>query len=171
MTLMTPINATQSMATQPISVRRARWGDKDALLEMIHALAHHNGDTPELDLPGLIDLMRADLPWLRLLVAERAGALIGYAGLVGGLRLQHGQKTLDLHHLFIAKEARGQGVGRALITEARATAIALGCHSLTVGTQDHNMAAQATYRACGFEPQTLTGKRFEMVLKEGEIAL
>ncbi|WP_417278236.1 GNAT family N-acetyltransferase [Celeribacter sp.] len=167
MTLLTKITTPKDSLT----IRRARWGDKDALLEMIHALAHHHGDEPELDLPGLIDLMRADLPWLRLLVAERDGALVGYAGLVGGVRLHHGQKTLDLHHLYIAKEARGQGVGRALISEAKATAIAMGCHSLTVGTQDQNLVAQATYRACGFEPQTLTGKRFKMILSENMIAL
>lgn len=58
MTLMQRIDTR----TRPAVIRPARWGDKDALLEMIHALAHHHGDEPELDLTALIDLLNADLP-------------------------------------------------------------------------------------------------------------
>lgn len=155
---------TEITADTTVHVRRARWSDKHALLEMIHALARFNGDEPELDMSSLIDLMRADLPWLRILVAERDGEIVGYAGLVGGVRLQGGQKTMDLHHLFIKEDQRSQGVGRALIKAAKAEAQAAGCHRLTVGTHVNNTAAQATYLACGFTAQTRRSKRFELAL-------
>ncbi|SFI73391.1 GNAT family N-acetyltransferase [Celeribacter neptunius] len=159
---------TVSPAISP-RIRPARWGDKDALLQMIHALAHHHGDEPELTMAALIDLMGAGLPWLRLLVAEDSSGesegLLGYAGLVGGVQLQHGRKNMDLHHLFIRQDMRGRGVGRALIDAARQEAVALDCHRLTVSTQTHNTRAQETYLACGFEPRDITGAHFAMQLR------
>ncbi|WP_434287317.1 GNAT family N-acetyltransferase [Celeribacter sp. SCSIO 80788] len=160
MTLMQRIDTR----TRPAVIRPARWGDKDALLEMIHALAHHHGDEPELDLPALIDLLNADLPWIRILVAERDGALLGYAALVAGVQLQHGKKVMDLHHLYIRDHARGEGIGRHLIESSRDVAQNLGCARLTVSTQDHNTVAQAAYRACGFAPHPFSGTRFAMEL-------
>lgn len=145
-------------------IRPARWGDKDALLEMIRALAQHHGDEPEIDMLSLIDLISAEVPWLHILVAEHNGALVGYAGLVRGVRLHHGQKIMDLHHLFVTPEARGQGVARALISESRAHAVTEGCAHLTVSTQEHNLRAQAAYEACGFAPQPQTSTRFSMDL-------
>ncbi|PTQ75208.1 GNAT family N-acetyltransferase [Celeribacter persicus] len=163
MTLMQPIQA-KTQATNPLHIRPARWSDKDALLEMVHALAHHHGDDPELDLTALIDLLNADLPWIRILVAERDSALLGYAALVAGVQLQHGKKVMDLHHLFIRDHARGEGVGRRLIEASRNLAESLGCVRLTVSTQDHNTRAQAVYRACGFASHPFSGARFAMEL-------
>lgn len=163
---------TPEQATCPalrLNLRPARWGDKATLLDMIHALAQHHGDEPELDMAGLIDLMGAGLPWLRLLVVEdlsgQKEGLLGYAGLVGGLQLQHGRKIMDLHHLYIRQDVRGRGVGRALIEAARQEALALDCHRLTVSTQAQNTRAQQAYLACGFEPHTPTGAHFAMELR------
>ncbi|ATG46639.1 GNAT family N-acetyltransferase [Celeribacter ethanolicus] len=160
MTLMQRIDTK----TRPAVIRPARWGDKDALLEMIHALARFNGDEPELDLPALIDLLNADLPWIRILVAERDGVLEGYAALVAGVQLQHGKKVMDLHHLFIRDHVRGEGLGRHLIDASRDLAERLGCARLTVSTREHNAVAQTAYRACGFAPHPFSGTRFAMEL-------
>lgn len=145
-------------------LRQAAWKDKSKLLEMITKLARLNGDIAEIDLRALVDLLKSDLPWLRLIVAEVDGVLVGYAGLVGGMRLQHGQRTMDLHHLYVEESHRGLGVGRALIDRARLTALAQGCAQLTVSTQAGNLDAQAAYKACGFAPQTAQSKRFTMAL-------
>lgn len=165
---------TQAANTAPAhkphttKVRPAQWADKNALLEMIHALAAHHGDAATLDQPALVHLLKADMPWLHLLVAERDGKVIGYAGLTGGMRLQFGQRVMDLHHLFVRPEHRGTGAARALIEASIAKARDLGCARLTVGTSDANTDAQAAYLACGFSPLPISGKRFTLALDAPE---
>ncbi|WP_460273774.1 GNAT family N-acetyltransferase [Celeribacter sp. ULVN23_4] len=161
MTLMQNI----TVGSEALTIRQARWGDKDALLQMIHALAAHHGDAPELDLSALIDLLNADLPWIRMLVAEGAnGRLLGYAALVPGVQLQHGKKIMELHHLYVEEAARGTGVARQLIAASKDLAKTLGCVRLTVSTQSHNTRAQNTYLACGFTPAPYSSERFAMQL-------
>ncbi|WP_417248727.1 GNAT family N-acetyltransferase [Celeribacter sp.] len=171
LTAPTPINTTTpatNKAGNSATVRPAQWADKTALLDMIRALAEHHGDAATLDLPALVHLLKADMPWLRLLVAERNGIVVGYAGLTGGMRLQFGQRVMDLHHLFVRPEHRGTGVGRALINASIEAARTHGCARLTVGTSDSNTAAQSAYIACGFTPLPMTGKRFNLALDEAE---
>ena len=147
-----------------VTVRRAEWRDKAVLMEMIADLARLHGDAASLTLPVLVDLLKSDLPWLRLIVAERGGEVVGYAGLTGGMRLQFGQRVMDLHHLYVTADHRWTGVARALIEATKEVARAAGCARLTVGTMEHNRAAQAAYVACGFEPLPLAGQRFNMAL-------
>lgn len=136
---------------QTITIRPARRSDCRALARMIEELAKHHGDVPLISEGALRSSVFTTEPWLSILVAERGERLIGYAGLVRGFKLHFGQRTLDLHHLYIAKDMRGRGVGRQLIDAAADTATALGCRELTVSTQDTNTAAQLSYAACGFD--------------------
>lgn len=145
-----------------LTVRPAQWKDKTALLDMVHALAHNHGDAATLDVTTLVDLLKSEMPWMRLWVADVDGKAVGYAGLTGGMRLHFGQRTMDLHHLFVQPEHRGTGIGRALIDAAIQCAREHGCVRLTVGTQETNTKAQAAYVACGFTPVPMTGKRFSM---------
>ncbi len=145
-------------------IRPAAWKDKNRLLDMIEELARLQGDHPEIDIRILVDLLKADMPWLRLIVAEANGELVGYASVTGSMRLHFGQRVLDLHHLFVAKEHRGKGYARALIERARLMAIASGCARMTVSTAADNLKAQSAYLACGFKPLKNTAKLYEMHL-------
>jgi GNAT superfamily N-acetyltransferase len=150
-----------------ITVRPARRSDCRALARMIEALAKHHGDVPLIS----EDVLRASVfttePWLTVLVAERHERLVGYAGLVGGFKLHFGQRTLDLHHLYVASDMRGRGVGGHLIAAATEAAKALACVQLTVSTQSTNTTAQATYAACGFERRAQdTDARYEKHVSE-----
>ncbi|GAA3875077.1 GNAT family N-acetyltransferase [Celeribacter arenosi] len=151
-------------APPALTIRPAEWRDKAVLLDMIRTLARHHGDAATITLPVLVDLLKSDLPWLRLIVAERDGMVVGYAGLTGGMRLHFGERVMTLDHLFIDENHRGQGIGRALIAHARQTAVDHGCARLTVGTRESNTHAQAAYLACGFSEVPQTGKRFVMQL-------
>ncbi|MBU2867972.1 GNAT family N-acetyltransferase [Pacificibacter marinus] len=137
-------------ATSDITIRPARRSDCRALARMIEELAKHHGDVPLISEDALRASVFTTEPWLTILVAEREERLVGYAGLVRGFKLHFGQRTLDLHHLFIAPNMRGKGVGRQLIDASISTARALDCVELTVSTQSHNTAAQNAYSACGF---------------------
>jgi ribosomal protein S18 acetylase RimI-like enzyme len=58
---------------------------------------------------------------------------------------------INLHDLAVLPEARGQGVGRALLEAVAAHGRAIGCCKLTLETQEHNETAQRLYRSAGFE--------------------
>ncbi len=83
-----PLTLTRPRHTTPegVTIRPAQWADKSALLAMIGALSRHHGEAATLDLPALVHLLKADMPWLKLIVAEHHGRVIGYAGLTGGMR-------------------------------------------------------------------------------------
>jgi putative acetyltransferase len=75
------------------------------------------------------------LPAVSLLVAERAGTAVGFAGV-------HDD---SLEMLFVANEARGHGVGSALLREA------VSRHGVTrVDVNEQNPAATAFYLRHGF---------------------
>ena len=147
-------------------VRAARPEDAEVLQTLITLLAAHHGDTASVDAATL----RADLfgpqPWAKAIVAEGAGTLLGYALLVRLYRAQFTRRSLDLHHLFVVSEARGIGVGRALIGAAVGDAAAQGCDRLVVGTHPGNLQAQAYYRTIGFEDVAPGGPRFRLLLDE-----
>jgi len=55
-----------------------------------------------------------------------------------------------LNDLFVAPAARGQGVGRALMEEARQHAVRTGAKRLTLETTAENLVASALYEELGY---------------------
>ncbi|MBW3571682.1 MAG: GNAT family N-acetyltransferase [Gemmatimonadetes bacterium] len=89
---------------------------------------------------------------------DDGGHLVG----VAGLRRQTGLKTRHRAHvwgMYVAPQARGRGLGRALLDALAAHARALDCvERLTLGVETSNAPARALYHAFGFvtygiEPQ------------------
>lgn len=147
-------------------IRVLRAPDLPAVLEMVQALAAHHGDTATLTLDTLARDTLGEAPWLRVLVAEQNRRLVGYAALCPMARLQFGARAMDMHHLFVAKDQRGKGVGRALITETLEVCRALGCVAVTVGTDPENKTAAKVYKAAGFTPVPPQGPRFRIWLTD-----
>jgi ribosomal protein S18 acetylase RimI-like enzyme len=56
-----------------------------------------------------------------------------------------------LEDLFVTEDARGAGLGRALVDAAVARARERGCRRLELDVNDHNEAALALYRSLGFD--------------------
>lgn len=139
-------------------IRPLQDADLPHVLQMIHALAAHHGDCAPV---SEADLRRDALgphPWVHVLVAQGEG----YCALHGQAQLQFGVRGMEVHHLFVEPSARGCGVGRALMAAAQGHAQALGCRYLTVGTHRDNLAAQAMYRAIGFDQMDHAGPRFRI---------
>ena len=140
-------------------IRDVRPGDLPEVLRMVEALARHLGDEPGVTLEGL----RADLcgagRWGFGLVAV-AGGLAGYAILTRLVQVQFGRRGMDLHHLFVRPDQRGQGMGALLLRGAEAKAAGLGALWVTVSTHPENHAAQAFYKAQGYDPMHSTVPRF-----------
>lgn len=56
-----------------------------------------------------------------------------------------------LEDLFVAQEARGSGLGRALLELVVERAAARGCRRIELDVNDNNDAALALYRSVGFD--------------------
>lgn len=89
-----------------------------------------------------------------LLGARGAGRLLGYACLYWHFSSTRACETVLLNDLFVVPEARGGGVGRALIEASREVARERGAASLQWQTAPDNHAAQRLYDATGAERAT-----------------
>lgn len=125
--------------------------DLPALLAMIRALSAHHGDDAETDRATLARDLLGDRPWMRGILAEVDGRPAGYAALHPAGRLQRGERSMNLHHLWVEPGLRGHGVARALVAAAEARAIEEGCAALLVSVEAENAAARGLYAAAGFE--------------------
>ena len=89
---------------------------------------------------------------LVILVAEDAGRAVGFAEL--SIRpYAEGCVTDRVAYLegwFVVPDARGRGVGRALVVAASEWALAQGCTELASDTQPDNEGSAAAHRALGF---------------------
>lgn len=79
------------------------------------------------------------------LVAERDGALVGYAGLVV---VAH---QADVQTLAVAPAEQGRGLGRRLLDALLDEARRRDAHDVLLEVRAENAAAQALYARAGFE--------------------
>lgn len=84
-----------------------------------------------------------------LLGARREGELVGYACLYWHFSSTKACETVLMNDLFVAPEARGEGVGRALIEASLGVARERGAAQLEWQTAPDNHTAQWLYDATG----------------------
>ena len=87
-------------------------------------------------------------------------------GFVSGYELVHPDKAVEmfLYELGVAEQARGRGIGRALVEALAARARERKCRGMWVLTDHDNEAAKATYHGAGAtidEPTLLLEWRFQ----------
>jgi len=82
----------------------------------------------------------------RYIVEEEDGAIRGYAG----LRHLAGGTDSDVQTIAVAEEARGLGLGRALLGELLATAREHGAQEIFLEVRADNPVAQKLYESEGF---------------------
>jgi GNAT superfamily N-acetyltransferase len=87
------------------------------------------------------------------LLLYRGGDAVG----CGAFRLIDAETT-ELKRMYVAPAARGEGLGRRLVSALEAEARALGVRRLVLETGVRQQAALALYRATGFEPIPLFGE-------------
>lgn len=136
-------------------LRPAAAADFEAIQEVY---AHHvlNGlGTFEEDPPSAAEMMRrhaAVRGWgLPYLVAEDGGRILGYA-YAGAFRTRAAYRFTVEDSVYVAEDARGRGVGRALLEAVIADCDGLGLRQMIGVIGDSgNAASIALHRACGFE--------------------
>jgi len=111
--------------------------------------------TFELDAPDEADMARRredvldkGLPWL---VAEEAGQVLGYA-YANVFRPRRAYRFCLEDSIYLAPDARGRGVGRALLTELLARCEAWGARQMLAVIGDSaNAGSVGVHLALGFE--------------------
>jgi L-amino acid N-acyltransferase YncA len=85
-----------------------------------------------------------------VLAARDASGLLGYAT-YGPFRVPSGYRLSAEHSLYVREDARGRGIGKALLTALIETARAQGLHALIGGVDSDNSLSIALHKAFGFE--------------------
>lgn len=86
------------------------------------------------------------------LIAEQAGAPIGFALWFRTFSTFTGKPGLYLEDLFVLPAHRGKGVGRMILRDLARRALASGCARLEWSVLDWNTPAVDFYRAIGARP-------------------
>ena len=87
-----------------------------------------------------------------IFLAERAGTQepLGFVQLFPSFSSVSAFRLWVLNDLFVGPTARGLGVGRALMDEARAHAVRTGAKRLTLETVVENEVARSLYESLGY---------------------
>ena len=96
-----------------------------------------------------------------VLVAEDGGALVGAAAMVIRPRLNWGSPEAWLSDLCVRADARGRGIGRALVAACVDRARAAGCHLLRLDAGHRRAEAHRLYESLGF---THAGRDYQLPL-------
>jgi phosphinothricin acetyltransferase len=139
----------------PLLVRPSAGADLPAITA-IYAWNVENGTgTFELEAPTRPDMTRRHaavlaqgLPWL---VAERDGKLLGYA-YANQFRPRPAYRYCLEDSVYLASDARGQGIGRLLLAELLARCEAAGARQMLAVIGDSaNLGSVGLHRTLGFE--------------------
>lgn len=129
---------------EPWSIRRARPADADDLAACLDAAyAQYAGRVA--DLPRMSDGCAEDIARFDVWVAETGGRV------VGGLVLMRQDGFMRLANVAVHPDARGTGLGRALIRLAEAEAQALGFREMRLNTHEAMPENIRLYTGLGWE--------------------
>jgi len=145
------------MSAEPrILIRPSRTDDLAAITAVYAWNVTHGTGTFEVEAPDEAEMSRrrADvlargLPWL---VAERDAQVLGYA-YANQFRPRPAYRYALEDSVYLAPEAVGRGVGRALLAELLTRCEAAGARQMLAVIGDSaNAASVGVHRALGFEP-------------------
>jgi GNAT superfamily N-acetyltransferase len=133
------------------AIRAPRREEIARVWEMIAGLAGY--ERLERELVGSAERLAADLfaerPPIECRVAERGGALVGYALFFPVYSSFHTQPAMWLEDIYVESSERGHGTGRGLIAEVARLALARGCGRLAWVVLDWNRPSIEFYERLG----------------------
>jgi GNAT superfamily N-acetyltransferase len=142
---------TPSPARAGFAIRSAAPADVAAIVRLIHGLAefekltHLVQVTPESLAPHLF----GERPVVEALVAERAGRVVAFALFFTNFSTFLAKPGLYLEDLFVEPEARGEGIGQALLEHLARLAATRDCGRFEWSVLDWNEGAIRFYQRMG----------------------
>jgi ribosomal protein S18 acetylase RimI-like enzyme len=133
-------------------VRQAGPGDVDAVAPLFDAYRQFYRQPSDPALARAFLAERLERGESVVFVAERDGRAVGFVQLypLFSSTAARPRRLWLLNDLFVAPEARGGGVGRALMDRARRLAEETGAAGLELATARTNTGAQRLYESLGY---------------------
>jgi GNAT superfamily N-acetyltransferase len=135
-------------------IRPATSTDIATILRFVCELADYEraADKVVATEPLLADALFGDQPAAYAVIAEIDGAPVGMALYFFNFSTWTGWRGLYLEDLYVTPEARGRGVGGALLKHLAGIAVDRGCTRFEWAVLDWNEAAIKFYLSKGAEP-------------------
>jgi GNAT superfamily N-acetyltransferase len=135
----------------PFLIRAAQADDLAAVVDLIRALARFE------HLPGpdeaAAERLRAHAfgreRYFEILVAERAGSIVGYAVYFMTYSTFLARPSLYLEDIFVDPGSRRRGIATSFLRELASIAVARGCGRFEWTVLDWNVAAMKFYESLG----------------------
>jgi GNAT superfamily N-acetyltransferase len=137
-----------------IDIRKAEERDLPLILEFIQALAEYERlrDACVATEQKLRDTLFSSPPAAEVIIARVDGEPMGFALFFHNYSTFLAQRGIYLEDLFVKPEARGQGVGFALLSELARIAVERNCGRLEWAVLDWNQLAIDFYKRIGAVP-------------------
>ena len=132
-----------------------------ALLRILFTQEHELSPDPEKQRRALGAIF-ADPSRATIFVAREAGKVVAMAALHYTTSTAEGGKSAWFEDLCVLPEARGKGVGPALLRFVLESAKKEGVLRVTLLTDGDNQRAQALYRKLGFKPSSMLMMRLHL---------
>jgi len=136
--------------THPL-IRPARPADAATILRFIRDLAafEREPDAVEATEEMLSEALFGAHPAAEAVIAEQDGRPLGFALFFHNFSTWTGRRGLYLEDLYVTPDARGRGIGGALLRHLAGIAVARGCARFEWSVLDWNAEAIAVYRRIG----------------------
>lgn len=133
------------------TVRPAAPADLPLIAQLIRDLADYEklGHAVRFDEAALGDHLFGPRPMAEVLIAEQDGQGQGFALFFHNFSTFEGKPGIYLEDLYVRPQARGTGLGKALLQRLAALAVERGCARLEWSVLDWNAPSIAFYRSLG----------------------
>jgi GNAT superfamily N-acetyltransferase len=135
-----------------VTIRFATAADTVTIVRLIRALADYENLSEQVQISDT-DVLRdgfGEHPRFECLLAELAGAAVGFALFYHTYSTFAGRPELWVEDIFVAAAARGRGIGRKLMARLAGIALERDCAHLALSVLHWN-PARDFYRRLGFE--------------------
>jgi len=146
-----------------IIIREAKVSDLLTIRKLTLELIEAMGNTEGIDIKLIAENCQNLLSEANshILVAEIGGVVVGFVNFTTRKTILHRGLSGLIDEIIIAKNYRGKGLGKQLLSSAIEKSRQLGCCEVEVSTEKTNIKAIEFYRQCGF---TERGVLFEIDL-------
>ena len=134
-----------------LSIRSAIAADISLIGQFIRDLAEYErlADAVRFDEAVMAEKLFGVRPYAEVLVGEINGTPQGFALFFHNFSTFEGRPGIYLEDLFVRPDARGSGLGKALLAKLAALAVERDCARLEWSVLDWNMPAIDFYKALG----------------------